>query len=110
MATKLQLKQRCKELADALELLNIDNEHHKLNMTYARDDKERFQREAIELRKNIKGLRDVGSHVMYEIAYDLAANRTHRERNNAMRTLFAILKDAIENPFDTSTAEDIIPY
>jgi len=107
MATKLELKQHCKELSDALELLRQDNEHHKMSLVSAQSENYRLQNTIVGLRENLENWRKIGKRVIYMIAYDLAANRTHRQRNEQMRYWLATLKDAMENLFYSSDIDEI---
>lgn len=107
MATKSQLKQRCKELTDAVELCEQQKSYVELNLVSARLDNDHLRKEISGVRENLDNWRKIGKRVIYMIAYDLAANRTHRQRNEQMRHWLATLKDAMENLFYKSEIDDI---
>jgi len=107
MATRAEMKQRCKELADLLEGAAKQRD------SYAELAKNRevhianLKTEISTLSANLDNWRKIGTRLIYMIAYDLAANRTHRERNEQMRNWLQTLKDALENLFYRSELDDI---
>lgn len=117
MATKKQLQQRVKELAEQLELLNADNEHHKsvikeLSESLARvKDTESqywqwYQDEQRKAQYYAKGLRQL----RYIMALDMFQTASHRERNELMRTWITQITFWLSIVHPDPTALDDIPF
>jgi hypothetical protein len=104
---KSELKQRIKELELELELVKQQAGFDNLNLVSARADKSRLEKENHDMRDKLTAWGHVGNRLVYMIAYDLAANRTHRERNEQMRLWFRILQDAVQNIYYVSSMDDI---